>query len=145
MATGRRDRPALLSSLLGAAAGLAVGHALRVLPFARVTFAARWLTSRSRRPATNHEVLQVLRAIDSGARFVPIRVACLERSLAAVLVLGMRRRGVTWCQGVRTPPFASHAWLEDQAGEPIGEPPTTATYQRLLIISPAVPTKGSST
>lgn len=145
MATGRRERPSPAATLLGAAAALVVGLALRVLPFARVTFGARWLVSRARHSATDREVLRVLRAIDSGARFVPFRVACLERSLAAVLVLGLRRRAVTWCQGVRTPPFASHAWLDDKAGEPIGEPTTTTTYRRLLVISPVVATKGSST
>lgn len=135
MATGRQDRPSPAATAIGASAGLLVGIGLRVLPFARATTIARWLARRARRPATDREVLSVLRAIDSGARFVPFRVACLERSLGAVLLLGVRRRGVTWCQGFRTPPFESHAWLADKAGEPLGEPPTTMAYRRLLVIS----------
>ncbi|WP_433274420.1 lasso peptide biosynthesis B2 protein [Actinosynnema sp. CS-041913] len=136
MATGRRNHPSPAATAFGAGAGLLVGFALRVLPFAWTTSLARWLARQTARPATDREVLSVLRAIDSGARFVPFRIACLERSLGAVLLLGCRRRSVTWCHGFRTPPFEAHAWLTGRAGEPLGEPPTTTTYQRLLVISP---------
>ncbi|WP_309112752.1 lasso peptide biosynthesis B2 protein [Saccharothrix sp.] len=144
MATGRPERSSALATLIGAAASLAVGVALRLLPFDRMTAAARWCARHSRRPATPREVLRVLHAIDSGARFMPFRVACLERSLAAVYLLGLRGHGVTWCQGVRTPPFEAHAWVSDHAGNPIGEPDTTATYQRLLVISSAPTRKGTT-
>lgn len=141
MATAR-DRVGPFSVLLGALVGWAVAVALKRFSWARIAAMARWFAARSRRAATRDEAIRVLRAMDAGARYVPFRVACLERSLGALVIMGSRRLGVTWCQGVRTPPFASHAWIE-VSGEPIGEPGTTATYQRMLVVSPVTATKGS--
>lgn len=138
------ERVGLFSVLLGALAGWTVAVALKVLALHRITAAARWFARRCRRSATHQEVLRALAMMDAGARFVPFRVACLERSLGVLLITGSKRLGVTWCQGVRTPPFASHAWVE-LLGQPIGEPDTTATYHRLLVISPVTATKGPST
>lgn len=136
MATGEGQQPALPVTVAAVCAALIVRTALRRLPFDRVTTTTARLTTWTRRSATVDEALRVLSAIDHAARFLPFRVACLERSLAAVLLLAVRRRGVTWCVGVRTPPLASHAWIADQGGVPIGEPLTTAKYRTLRAISP---------
>ncbi|WP_373307212.1 lasso peptide biosynthesis B2 protein [Streptomyces violaceus] len=37
----------------------------------------------------------------------------------------------TWCSGVRTSPFAAHAWVEAD-DRPVGEPPDTAVYGTLI-------------
>ena len=137
-------RVGAFSVLLGALVGWFVAVALKWLSLAQIMSVSRWLARRCRRPATRDEALRALALMDAGARFVPYRVACLERSLGVLLLMGSRRLGITWCQGVRTSPFASHAWVE-LSGEPIGEPDTTATYQRLLVISPVTATKGQST
>lgn len=60
---------------------------------------------------------------------------CLLRSLATTLLCRMRGVWPTWCTGVRTPPFAAHSWVE-VAGQPVGEPPDTASY-RLILAVPA--------
>jgi hypothetical protein len=68
----------------------------------------------------------------------------MERSLTAVVLLALRRRGVTWHTGIRTPPLTAHAWLTDTTGEPIGEPSSASTYSPLLTI-PAPTTHRSMT
>lgn len=59
----------------------------------------------------------------------------LRRSVAIALLC--RARGVwpTWCTGVRTDPFAAHAWLEVD-GHPIGEPTPSECYRRLVSVPP---------
>ncbi|RLL69860.1 lasso peptide biosynthesis B2 protein [Streptomyces sp. Z26] len=61
--------------------------------------------------------------------------ACLQRSVAAALLC--RARGVwpTWCTGVRTSPFAAHAWIQVD-GEPVGEPYPAGHYRPLLAVPP---------
>ncbi|TVT43829.1 lasso peptide biosynthesis B2 protein [Amycolatopsis rhizosphaerae] len=137
MATGNaRERPMLIAELAGAAAGLVAWLVLRALRFDRITAIVRWLINARPRHASPSEIARTLRGIDAGARLVPVRVACLERSLAGVLLLAARRRGVTWQMGIRTPPLASHAWLSDPDGEPIGEASSTMQYRTILKISP---------
>jgi Transglutaminase-like superfamily len=60
---------------------------------------------------------------------------CLQRSLATALVCRMRGVWPTWCTGVRTPPFAAHAWVE-VGGRPIGEPADTVTYRHVMTVPP---------
>ncbi|WP_216903675.1 lasso peptide biosynthesis B2 protein [Nocardia alni] len=60
---------------------------------------------------------------------------CLQRSLATALLCRLGGTWPTWCTGVRTPPFAAHAWVEAE-GQRVGEPPDTATYRTLLTVPP---------
>ncbi|MGB6163374.1 MAG: lasso peptide biosynthesis B2 protein [Pseudonocardiaceae bacterium] len=60
---------------------------------------------------------------------------CLQRSLATALLCRISGTWPTWCTGVRTPPFAAHAWVEAD-GRRVGEPADTATYQRMLTVAP---------
>ncbi len=89
---------------------------------------------RGARPATATEALAVRDAVVS----VSLRCAgqgCLQRSIATALLC--RARGVwpTWCTGVRTQPFAAHAWVEadDQL---IGEPHPKGHYRPILTVPP---------
>lgn len=109
---------------------------LHALGFRRIHLTVAWLADRTCRAATTGEVLLALEAVDAAADWTPFRVACLERSLATVLLLTASRRGVTWCVGARNPPLAMHAWLCDQRGHPIGEPAEALTYQPLVVIAP---------
>ncbi|MGP3967534.1 lasso peptide biosynthesis B2 protein [Streptomyces sp. 6N223] len=89
---------------------------------------------RGARPATPAQALAARRAVVA----VSLRCAgqaCLQRSIAAALLC--RSRGVwpTWCTGVRTGPFAAHAWIE-VAGSPIGEPAPAGHYRTLLSVPP---------
>jgi hypothetical protein len=136
MATSDSPQPGIVATAIAALAGLLVRIALRTARFDRITSAVRWLAGTTRRDATRDDLLRVLQAVDAGASWLPVRIACLERSLTAVVLLATHRSGVTWRMGVRTPPVAAHAWLVDPAGELVGEPPTTAAYQPLITISP---------
>lgn len=60
---------------------------------------------------------------------------CLQRSLAIALLCRIGGTWPTWRTGVRTPPFAAHAWVEAQ-GRRVGEPDDTATYRTMLTVAP---------
>ncbi|MFE7114043.1 lasso peptide biosynthesis B2 protein [Streptomyces sp. NPDC057654] len=60
---------------------------------------------------------------------------CLQRSLATALLCRLGGTWPTWCTGVRTPPFAAHAWVEAD-GHRVGEPEEAATYRVLLTVPP---------
>ncbi|MBB5157715.1 AMP-binding protein [Saccharopolyspora phatthalungensis] len=53
------------------------------------------------RPATGEEIAATLHAVDAGADWLPLRIACLERSLAAVLLIAARHRTVAWSSRTR--------------------------------------------
>jgi hypothetical protein len=93
------------------------------LRFGRVVAIAGWIARRCPRSATAVEAASTTAAVRHAARHRAGRVACLELSLAAVLLAGLRRRSVTWCIGARFMPYSSHAWIEID-GHPVGEPAT---------------------
>lgn len=103
MATAHRVRLSLAATASTACVGLIVRLALRVARFNQVMAAVRWLAGTTRHDATRDEVMHALHAVDAAAAWVPFRIACMERSLTAVVLLAARRRGVTWQMGVRTP------------------------------------------
>lgn len=139
-----RTRPSVLLTASAGCVGLIVRLALRTARFNHVVAAVRWLAGTTRRDATPEQVMRVLHVVDAGASWVPVRIACLERSLTAVVLLAAGRRGVTWQIGVRTPPLTVHAWLVDATtGDPIGEPSTTAAYRPLITISASTIRTGS--
>jgi Transglutaminase-like superfamily len=65
---------------------------------------------------------------------------CLQRSIAAALLCRARGTWPTWCSGVRTNPFAAHAWIE-AGNRPIGELFPAGYYQKLITIAPPSPTR----
>ncbi|MFD7610502.1 lasso peptide biosynthesis B2 protein [Streptomyces sp. NPDC059828] len=102
------------------------------------------------RPARLRSVLELARRGASEAGAAQTRVArdqivsvslrcagqnCLQRSVATALLC--RARGVwpTWCTGVRTHPFAAHAWVE-AGGRPVGEPHPEGYFKPLLTVPP---------
>lgn len=60
---------------------------------------------------------------------------CPQRSLATALLVRLRGVWPTWCTGVRTLPFAAHAWVEAD-GRPVGEPAGTAACCRVITVPP---------
>jgi hypothetical protein len=50
-------------------------------------------------------------ALRRAARWYPGRAACLERSLAAVLLAAAVRRRLDWCLGSAPDPFRFHSWV----------------------------------
>jgi len=97
----------------GARLALAVGVMLAKLPFG---FTAGLLSAgkrrRCRRDATQAEVARAVLAVGKVARGYPGRAACLELSLAAVVVAAFARRRVDLVIGVADDPYRFHAWTE---------------------------------
>ncbi|HET9254104.1 MAG TPA: lasso peptide biosynthesis B2 protein [Pseudonocardiaceae bacterium] len=93
------------------------------------------LIRRGARPATAAQALTARQAVVA----VSVRCAgngCLQRSIAAALYCRAHGSWPTWCTGVRTSPFASHAWIQVD-DQPIGELYPAGHYRPLLTIPPA--------
>lgn len=104
-------------------APLCLSAAIYVLRFrfGRVVTLARWSARRIQREAPESEALSMSMAVRRAAFHRSGRVACLEVSLATVILAALHRRSVRWCIGARLMPYASHAWIEID-GRPVGEP-----------------------
>lgn len=92
------------------------------------------LARRGARPATEQQAHTARQAVVS----VSLRCAgrgCLQRSIAAALYCRARGSWPTWCTGVRTNPFAAHAWIQVE-GQPIDEPHPAGYYRTLIKIPP---------
>ncbi len=90
----------------------------RTLQVARKCGARRW---RSFEVFPHDLVQRCVERVARAAAFFPGRAECLEQSLALLVLL--RRRGLPaqLRVGVRSLPFAAHAWVE-LAGRPVNEP-----------------------
>ncbi len=92
------------------------------------------LARRGARPATAQQAQAARQAVVA----VSLRCAgngCLQRSIAAALYCRAHGRWPTWCTGVRTNPFAAHAWIQ-VGDQPIGEFYPAGHYRPLLTIPP---------
>ncbi|WP_405645624.1 lasso peptide biosynthesis B2 protein [Streptomyces uncialis] len=107
----------------------------------RLTGAGRSVISRtrSRRPITDrvsrygplptsNHARQAVRSVRWAAQALPARIACLEESTAASLLLMLGGRGGAWRHGLATDPIRLHAWICDLHGRPIDEPVHTDHY-----------------
>ncbi|WP_411129275.1 lasso peptide biosynthesis B2 protein [Streptomyces sp. x-19] len=63
---------------------------------------------------------------------------CLQRSIASAVLCRIKGTWPTWQTGVRTTPFAAHAWIEAD-GQVIDEPYPDGYYRPLLTVAPATP------
>jgi hypothetical protein len=71
-----------------------------------------------RRAPTPQQAAIAVTAVSRAARCYPGRAACLEQSLAAVLLSAAHRRRLDWCLGSAPGPYRFHAWVE-LAGQPV--------------------------
>ncbi|NKY78917.1 lasso peptide biosynthesis B2 protein [Nocardiopsis dassonvillei] len=102
----------------------------------RMVRLAQNVSKFGRRPATTAEAAEVVHAVRRLGLFSPVRVACLEESVAAALALAALGRGVRWCHGVIADPIRLHAWIEAE-GRPVAEPDSTRRCTALLTIPTA--------
>jgi hypothetical protein len=94
------------------------------------------LARRGARSATPQEAEDARQAVVA----VSLRCAgrgCLQRSIAAALYCRAHGTWPTWCTGIRTNPFAAHAWIQ-VGNQPIGEPYPTGYYRILITIPPTI-------
>ncbi|MFD4577513.1 lasso peptide biosynthesis B2 protein [Streptomyces sp. NPDC058417] len=89
---------------------------------------------RTVRPATLQEATRAVTAVRRAGWYSPGRTACLEESVAAVLLLASRRLGVRWCHGIASDPIRLHAWVQTMNGDDVAEPPSTRAYTPVLTI-----------
>ncbi|MEV0087850.1 lasso peptide biosynthesis B2 protein [Saccharopolyspora sp. NPDC050642] len=118
----RRILPLLAVALARPLARTTPARLRRVLEFARR--GASPATAEQALTARNHVVAVSLRCAGQG---------CLQRSIATALLCRTRGTWPTWCTGVRTHPFAAHAWIEAD-GQLIGEPYPEGHYKPMLTI-----------
>jgi hypothetical protein len=136
---GRTALPPVAPHVLSSAAvAVAVTLAARHLgaqrsSMARVLRLLAWALGRCRRPATAEQAAQAVHAIRRVGALLPGRVACLEESAAAVMLLAASRLRVDWCHGVAADPIRLHAWVETDHG-PVAEPASTARYTPIRMI-----------
>jgi hypothetical protein len=116
---------------------LTVVHGRPCARMARLTRLLTWANRRTRRPASTTQANQAVHAVRRVGLLAPSRVACLEESAAATLMLAMYRRRVTWCHGAAADPIRLHAWVETDDGQPVAEPDSTRRYTKLRVIPDA--------
>ncbi|MFI1885015.1 lasso peptide biosynthesis B2 protein [Streptomyces jumonjinensis] len=85
-------------------------------------------TGKNLPPASSEYATLVVRSVRWAARALPARIACLEESTAAALLLAAGGRGRAWRHGIATDPIRLHAWICDMHGRPIEEPVQTGHY-----------------
>ncbi|MFG2747472.1 lasso peptide biosynthesis B2 protein [Streptomyces xanthophaeus] len=141
---GSAEHPAGLDRPRGpwnpaAGAALAVVFAIkrggnRATAMHRLTAAIRTVSSTCHGPATHGQATAAVLAVRRAAWNLPGRTACLEESAAVVILLAMRRLGVTWCHGIAPDPVRLHAWVRTWDGGLAAEPVSTNVYTPALTI-----------
>ncbi|WP_328912030.1 MULTISPECIES: lasso peptide biosynthesis B2 protein [unclassified Streptomyces] len=103
--------------------GLAAAVVLLRLPFRHTARVVRFARRFGRRPLTPGHAEELVAAVRYVGRRWPVRIACMESSLGAVLAAAILRRHLTWCLGARftPPPVEYHAWAELPGHGPVGE------------------------
>ncbi|MEU1628823.1 lasso peptide biosynthesis B2 protein [Streptomyces sp. NPDC020096] len=120
---------------LAARAAVAAARLIARLPPRRIRTVLR-LLRRGAKPADYAETLRARQDVTAISTLCAGRY-CLQRSLATALLCRLAGSWPTWCSGVRTSPFAAHAWVEAE-GRPVGEPEDTTTYRTVI----SVPARG---
>lgn len=72
------------------------------------------------RPASHGEAQVAHAIVTTVSRRCAGRDACLLRSVATAVCCRLHGARATWVVGVKTSPFAAHAWIEAD-GRPVGE------------------------
>ncbi|WP_308820158.1 lasso peptide biosynthesis B2 protein [Pseudonocardia alni] len=107
----------------------AVGR--RTHAFCRLLRLVRIATWMARRPARDTQVVAVLNCVRVIGGVSPVRTACLEETVAAMLALAVTGRRAGWCHGIAADPIRLHAWLSLD-GCPVGEPASTLRFTPLI-------------
>src|SRR5437868_14025175 len=102
-------RPSFLAALPVRLAVIAARLLSRIAP-SRIVAVLNVLR-RGARNATPAQTLAARQAVTAISTLCAGRY-CLQRSLATALLCRLRGHWPTWCTGVRTPPFAAHAWVQ---------------------------------
>ncbi|MET9293321.1 lasso peptide biosynthesis B2 protein [Streptomyces sp. NPDC003077] len=121
---------------LAAAVGLLLALALLRLPFRHTVRAVRWARRAGRRPLAPERAEALIAAVRHAGHLWPVRCACAETSLGAVLAAALLGRRLAWCLGARfaPPPTAYHAWAEVPGHGPVGEYTTGGWHHHAALV-----------
>jgi len=100
--------------------------------YALVRVSRRGWSYRLPRP---EQAAAAVEAVSRASRLYPGRAACLEQSLAVVLLAATRRWRLDWCLGSAADPYRFHAWVE-VAGMAVAVPDTLGAateYSAVLV------------
>jgi hypothetical protein len=87
-------------------------------------------------PPSTLRAQRIVTAVTRAARYYPGRAACLELSLASVLLAAVLRQRLDWCLGSAPDPYQFHAWVERE-GKPVlatGQLPGDSGHLRILAV-----------
>lgn len=133
--TALPERAGIKETILAGAAVAAVllvrATAPRRRSFSRIIRLIDTSTRRATRAADVAHVAEALHWVRNVALIMPFRVACLEETAAAMLVLALSGRRAGWCHGIAADPIRLHAWITVD-GQPVAEPDSTSRYTPLL-------------
>lgn len=116
-------RAGTLAARCAARLGLAAAVVLLRLPFRYAVSAVRLARRFGCRPMAPERAEELVSAVRYAGRHWPMRIACMETSLASVLAAAVLGRELTWRLGARfsPPPVEYHAWAEVPGHGPVGE------------------------
>lgn len=97
---------------LAAVAALVIATIMVRLPFGPMARAVQETRRWCRTPETVARAESLGAAVRRAAVWFPGRTACMEVSLATVLLAAARRRRLSWCLGALPDPYRFHAWVE---------------------------------
>ncbi|MER5973651.1 lasso peptide biosynthesis B2 protein [Streptomyces sp. NPDC002055] len=108
---------------VAATAGLLLALLLLLLPFQHTVRVVRWARVAGLRPLPQARSEALVSAVRHAGRWWPVRVACMETSLGAVLAAALLGQRLDWCLGVRfsPEPVEYHAWAALPDVGPVGE------------------------
>ncbi len=108
------------------------------LPFRTIHWTLRNVRKAwCRGPVSFERACSIVGAVHRVASWYPGRLACLEQSLAAVVLATLVRQQLVWCLGAATDPYRFHAWVEAD-GKAVPDPyePEAAApdYRRVVAV-----------
>ncbi|MFV2172555.1 lasso peptide biosynthesis B2 protein [Actinomadura sp. LOL_016] len=140
MAAGRIPLPPVPTrTVLGAALALSVVLCLlragrTETRMGRLIRLLSWACGHTTRNTSPENARRAVHAVRRAGSLFPSRIACLEESAAATLLLACSGHRVRWCHGVAADPVRLHAWIETCDRQPVAEAPSTLRFAVLLTI-----------
>jgi hypothetical protein len=106
------------------------------LPFRHTVRVVRCARRLGHRPLNPDPAAALIAAVQHTGRLWPGRIACMERSLGAVLAAALLRRELSWCVGARfaLPPTEYHAWASLPGVGPVGEYTTGGWHHHAALL-----------
>lgn len=93
----------------------------------------RWFKQKCDRTIDQKEAWIIWCTVHRAKKVLWTRIACLESSLAFILLALSKKLSADWCIGVKLAPFESHAWIEVN-GSPFQEPNNIQCFTKIFTV-----------